>query len=141
MCKNQILGQNHSIQFVNATLWKLADPPLRLQFQLRPNDSHLPKINTGATEFFVSKLKCPICLDVIKNTMTSKECMHRFCSDCIKSSLRLGKKECPLCREKLATIRSLCLDPHIDLLISQIFQNDNQNGSGRAYNANTIKNE
>uniref|UniRef100_A0A8V0XCI6 RING-type E3 ubiquitin transferase n=1 Tax=Gallus gallus TaxID=9031 RepID=A0A8V0XCI6_CHICK len=30
-----------------------------------------------------SELMCPICLDMLKNTMTTKECLHRFCSDCI----------------------------------------------------------
>ena len=27
-----------------------------------------------------SELMCPICLDMLKNTMTTKECLHRFCS-------------------------------------------------------------
>lgn len=26
-----------------------------------------------------SELMCPICLDMLKNTMTTKECLHRFC--------------------------------------------------------------
>ena len=34
-----------------------------------------------------SELMCPICL---KNTMTTKECLHRFCSDCIVTALRSG---------------------------------------------------
>jgi len=25
-----------------------------------------------------SELMCPICLDMLKNTMTTKECLHRF---------------------------------------------------------------
>uniref|UniRef100_A0A8B9UXZ3 RING-type E3 ubiquitin transferase n=1 Tax=Anas zonorhyncha TaxID=75864 RepID=A0A8B9UXZ3_9AVES len=32
-------------------------------------------------------LMCPICLDMLKNTMTTKECLHRFCSDCIKPTM------------------------------------------------------
>ncbi|XP_078124692.1 E3 ubiquitin-protein ligase RING2-A-like isoform X2 [Sander vitreus] len=37
-----------------------------------------------------SELMCPICLDMLKNTMTTKECLHRFCSDCIVTALRSG---------------------------------------------------
>ncbi|CAJ0936688.1 unnamed protein product, partial [Ranitomeya imitator] len=35
-----------------------------------------------------SELMCPICLDMLKNTMTTKECLHRFCADCIITALR-----------------------------------------------------
>ncbi|XP_074763161.1 E3 ubiquitin-protein ligase RING2 isoform X2 [Athene noctua] len=38
-----------------------------------------------------SELMCPICLDMLKNTMTTKECLHRFCADCIITALRSGK--------------------------------------------------
>uniref|UniRef100_A0ACB8EFK9 Uncharacterized protein n=1 Tax=Sphaerodactylus townsendi TaxID=933632 RepID=A0ACB8EFK9_9SAUR len=31
-----------------------------------------------------SELMCPICLDMLKHTMTTKECLHRFCSDCME---------------------------------------------------------
>ena len=37
-----------------------------------------------------SELMCPIRLDMLKNTMTTKECLHRFCSDCIVTALRSG---------------------------------------------------
>ncbi|KAA8591245.1 hypothetical protein FQN60_002188 [Etheostoma spectabile] len=40
-----------------------------------------------------SELMCPICLDMLKNTMTTKECLHRFCSDCIVTALRSGGGE------------------------------------------------
>uniref|UniRef100_A0A2K6P0U5 E3 ubiquitin-protein ligase RING2 n=1 Tax=Rhinopithecus roxellana TaxID=61622 RepID=A0A2K6P0U5_RHIRO len=41
-----------------------------------------------------SELMCPICLDMLKNTMTTKECLHRFCADCIIIALRSGNREC-----------------------------------------------
>lgn len=37
-----------------------------------------------------SELMCPICLDMLKNTMTTKECLHRFCAECIITALRSG---------------------------------------------------
>lgn len=62
--------------------------------------------------------RCPICLDMLKKTMTTKECLHRFCSDCIITALRSGNKECPTCRKKLVSKRSLRPDPNFDCLIS-----------------------
>lgn len=67
-----------------------------------------------------SELMCPICLDMLKKTMTTKECLHRFCSECIITALRSGNKECPTCRKKLVSKRSLRPDPNFDLLISKI---------------------
>ncbi|XP_063224500.1 E3 ubiquitin-protein ligase RING1 [Bacillus rossius redtenbacheri] len=68
-----------------------------------------------------SELMCPICLDMLKKTMTTKECLHRFCSDCIVTALRSGNKECPTCRKKLVSKRSLRPDPNFDLLIAKIY--------------------
>ncbi|KAK2711205.1 E3 ubiquitin-protein ligase RING2-like [Artemia franciscana] len=68
-----------------------------------------------------SELMCPICLDMLKNTMTTKECLHRFCSECIVTALRSGNKECPTCRKKLVSKRSLRPDPNFDMLISKIY--------------------
>ncbi|KAL7015870.1 hypothetical protein ACKWTF_016711 [Chironomus riparius] len=65
--------------------------------------------------------RCPICLDMLKKTMTTKECLHRFCSDCIITALRSGNKECPTCRKKLVSKRSLRPDPNFDCLILKIY--------------------
>ena len=82
---------------------------------------------TDSTEIAVSprslhsELMCPICLDMLKNTMTTKECLHRFCQECIITALRSGNKECPTCRKKLVSKRSLRPDPNFDSLISKIY--------------------
>ncbi len=82
---------------------------------------------TDGTEIAVSprslqsELMCPICLDILKVTMTTKECLHRFCSDCIVTALRNGNKECPTCRKKLVSKRSLRRDPNFDALIAKIY--------------------
>lgn len=46
---------------------------------------------------------------------------YRFCSDCIITALRSGNKECPTCRKKLVSKRSLRPDPNFDLLIAKIY--------------------
>ena len=82
---------------------------------------------TDNTEIAVSpkslhnELMCPICLDMLKNTMTTKECLHRFCQECIITALRAGNKECPTCRKKLVSKRSLRPDPNFNDLISKIY--------------------
>ena len=53
--------------------------------------------------------------------MTTKECLHRFCQECIITALRSGNKECPTCRKKLVSKRSLRPDPNFDALISKIY--------------------
>uniref|UniRef100_A0A8C6CBT6 E3 ubiquitin-protein ligase RING1 n=1 Tax=Monodon monoceros TaxID=40151 RepID=A0A8C6CBT6_MONMO len=68
-----------------------------------------------------SEVMCPICLDMLKNTMTTKECLHQFCSDCTVMALRSGNKECPTCGKKLVSKRSLRPDPNFDALISKIY--------------------
>ena len=68
-----------------------------------------------------SELMCPICLDMLKTTMTTKECLHRFCQECIITALRSGNKECPTCRKKLVSKRSLRPDPNFDSLIAKIY--------------------
>eukprot|EP00111_Clytia_hemisphaerica_P008379 TCONS_00024461-protein len=70
-----------------------------------------------------SELMCPICLDMLTTTMTTKECLHRFCHDCIITALRAGNKECPTCRKKLISKRSLRRDPNFDSLIEKIYPN------------------
>lgn len=70
-----------------------------------------------------SELMCPICLDMLRSTMTTKECLHRFCNDCITTALRNGNKECPTCRKKLISKRALRPDPNFDELIAKIYPN------------------
>merc|ERR1712002_952876 len=58
---------------------------------------------------------------MLTNTMTTKECLHRFCAECIVTALRSGNKECPTCRKKLVSKRSLRPDPNFDQLVAKIF--------------------
>ncbi|CDR15978.1 unnamed protein product, partial [Oncorhynchus mykiss] len=43
------------------------------------------------------------------------------CADCIIIAFRSGNKECPTCRKKLVSKRSLRPDPNFDALISKIY--------------------
>ncbi|PAV63235.1 hypothetical protein WR25_17714 isoform I [Diploscapter pachys] len=80
-----------------------------------------PSTSVRITPKMLSDLTCPICLDLLSQTMATKECLHRFCSECITMALLRGNKECPTCRKKLVSKRSLRPDPNFDLLINSIF--------------------
>eukprot|EP00571_Detonula_confervacea_P013387 CAMPEP_0172303306 /NCGR_PEP_ID=MMETSP1058-20130122/4852_1 /TAXON_ID=83371 /ORGANISM="Detonula confervacea, Strain CCMP 353" /LENGTH=306 /DNA_ID=CAMNT_0013014057 /DNA_START=38 /DNA_END=958 /DNA_ORIENTATION=- len=64
---------------------------------------------------------CPVCLGYIKNTRIVKECLHRFCNECIEKCLRIGKKECPQCRIHIPSRRSLRPDTNFDELINSLY--------------------
>jgi E3 ubiquitin-protein ligase RNF1/2 len=64
--------------------------------------------------------RCPICCGYLKKTTTVMECLHRFCEECIGTSLRLAKKECPTCRIRVPSRRSLRSDKRFDELIECI---------------------
>lgn len=64
---------------------------------------------------------CSVCLSYIKNTRIVKECLHRFCNDCIEKCLRIGKRECPQCRIHIPSRRSLRADTKFDNLIKSIY--------------------
>uniref|UniRef100_A0A286XDV8 E3 ubiquitin-protein ligase RING2 n=1 Tax=Cavia porcellus TaxID=10141 RepID=A0A286XDV8_CAVPO len=67
-----------------------------------------------------SELMCPICLDMLKNTMTTKECLHRFCADCIITALRSGYVEMnyisylDCCMTVSHSIEEVAIDPVMD---------------------------
>ena len=67
------------------------------------------------------ELECPICLQILHETTVVKECMHRFCSECIQKCLRVGKNECPSCRINVPSRRSLFLDKNYDKIINMIY--------------------
>lgn len=66
-------------------------------------------------------IKCPVCLGIIDTAYCIQSCLHRFCRECIVSSLRLGRKECPSCREIVSSKRNTRRDHRIEAIISIIY--------------------
>ena len=79
--------------------------------------SHLP---LGGADTLDRSLSCPICLSIMR-APTATECLHRFCSECIETSIRIGKKECPSCRFPIATRRALRRDLNFEALLLTLF--------------------
>lgn len=80
---------------------------------LSPDESAVVDITAISQE-----LQCPICLDVFKDATVVKECLHRFCSECISKCLRTAKLECPTCRIHIPSRRSLRRDERFNALAS-----------------------
>ncbi|AES90433.1 C3HC4-type RING zinc finger protein [Medicago truncatula] len=64
------------------------------------------------------EIECPICFGIIRKTKTIRECLHRFCEECINKCMRFGKNECPVCRTHCPDQLSLRDDPNYDALIA-----------------------
>lgn len=45
--------------------------------------------------------KCPICLEILEDNLTTTNCNHKFCNMCFDKLLDTNKTECPLCRTEL----------------------------------------
>jgi hypothetical protein len=81
-----------------------------------------PKVDSADVEVTIStdllnvELRCPICLDIMRDPMATP-CLHRFCSVCIEKCLRIGKQECPSCRQPVATRRALRRDDNFGRLV------------------------
>ena len=65
-------------------------------------------------------LTCPICQELVSSPVIYRTCLHRFCSNCIETYNRQGKKECPLCRIAIGNRRQLRPDKNIAALIGHL---------------------
>ena len=70
-----------------------------------------------------------VCLGYLDRCVTSP-CMHRFCQACIEKWLRIGRKDCPECREPVKTRRSFLRDLRCDALVQQLFTEYSVDPSG-----------
>jgi hypothetical protein len=96
------------------TLWDVNRTPRTVE-ALDPNHRLRLPVKVLHPDF-----RCPICCGYLKKTTTVMECMHRFCEECIETSIRLAKKECPTCRIRIPSRRSLRSDKRFDKLIECI---------------------
>ena len=81
---------------------------------------HLTTLDLTGTETIDDLLTCAVCLGILV-APTATECLHRFCSACIETSMRIGKKECPTCRFPIPTRRALRRDENFDGLLRCLY--------------------
>eukprot|EP00808_Paulinella_micropora_P009166 g76855.t1 len=65
-------------------------------------------------------LDCPVCFSIINKCTTTMECIHRFCEECIETTLRQGQKKCPVCNNVCPSRRNLRGDAAFDKIIKTI---------------------
>ncbi|GLI67677.1 hypothetical protein VaNZ11_011939 [Volvox africanus] len=72
----------------------------------------------------VEETRCPVCFGILKHTVTSTVCLHRFCALCIDRCLA-GRppqhKDCPVCRANLHSRRALRPDANFDRLLRALY--------------------
>uniref|UniRef100_A0A1I8EDD7 RING-type E3 ubiquitin transferase n=1 Tax=Wuchereria bancrofti TaxID=6293 RepID=A0A1I8EDD7_WUCBA len=78
-------------------------------------------VDTKAIHFdWISKeLECGICEKTIQNTMVVRNCMHRFCADCILQRIHTGARKCPSCHKVLPKKTPLKSDANFDAIINK----------------------
>jgi len=86
---------------------------------------HFTTLDLDGADTLDRFLSCPVCLGLM-TAPTATECLHRFCSECIETSLRIGKKECPSCRFPIATRRSLRRDYNFESLMRTLYPDGNE---------------
>lgn len=77
-------------------------------------------ISTDFIKGVQKNVTCPICQEMVTNPVIYKSCLHRFCSNCIETYNRQGKKECPLCRVAIGNRRQLRPDKNISALMAHL---------------------
>ncbi|KAJ1613378.1 RING finger containing protein [Cryptosporidium canis] len=85
------------------------------------SESILSKITTLRGNDLYSDFNCLICFRILQRTMVVKDCLHRFCGECIEKCVRIGLRECPQCRLHIASRRSLRSDSIMDTLTHRLF--------------------
>eukprot|EP00922_Rhytidocystis_sp_ex-Travisia-forbesii_P057764 GHVS01085492.1.p1 GENE.GHVS01085492.1~~GHVS01085492.1.p1 ORF type:complete len:384 (-),score=70.27 GHVS01085492.1:94-1110(-) len=85
-------------------------------------DQSVLQQSTDLTMFDLrTDLSCPICMGILQHAVVVKDCLHRFCADCIEKCVRIGIRECPQCRIHIASRRSLRPDALFDCIIRRLF--------------------
>ncbi|CUV07734.1 unnamed protein product [Cryptosporidium hominis] len=85
------------------------------------SESILSSITTLGENDLYSDFNCLICFRILQRTMVVKDCLHRFCGECIEKCVRIGLRECPQCRLHIASRRSLRNDSIMDTLTLRLF--------------------
>eukprot|EP00979_Chaetoceros_neogracilis_P002256 scaffold394_cov161-Chaetoceros_neogracile.AAC.11 len=68
------------------------------------------------------EFECAICLDTCTDTNINPQCGHRFCKVCIKESLTSCSRECPICRARIPTYRTLRQDAQFDRILLKVLE-------------------
>ncbi|KAK6590194.1 hypothetical protein RS030_172577 [Cryptosporidium xiaoi] len=85
------------------------------------DESILLNITTLGESDLYADFNCLICFSILRKTMVVKDCMHRFCCECIEKCVRIGLRECPQCRLHISSRRALRNDEIMNTLTLRLF--------------------
>ncbi|GFH44457.1 hypothetical protein CTEN210_00931 [Chaetoceros tenuissimus] len=74
------------------------------------------------------ELECSICFDPFNDPHIVPECCHRFCLKCIETAIKHSGKECPMCRKRITSKRSLRRDDLIGKITKVVYSYDAKGG-------------
>ena len=77
-------------------------------------------ISKHAFNAFLEICKCPICLDVMRDPVKVIKWMHKFCKNCITTTISGKMKECPIWRIPIGSKRIIDKDHKIESIIKQL---------------------
>jgi hypothetical protein len=92
-------------------------------------------------DLVTNEFECAICLDTCTNTNVNPQCGHRFCKVCIELSLSKCKHECPNCRARIPTYRTLRQDAQFDRIVSTYIHTFIVVGNTLSYHLKIIHNQ
>lgn len=82
-------------------------------------------------EMLQKKLDCSICLEILKDPVCLKDCLHRFCSDCLDEHFKNGWRTCPLCRSNFVLKRNVKTDHLVKDIIDILDYHIQDNGESK----------
>ncbi|GFH44456.1 hypothetical protein CTEN210_00930 [Chaetoceros tenuissimus] len=84
-------------------------------------------------------LECSICFDPFDDPHIVPECCHRFCFKCIDTAIKKSGKECPMCRKRISSKRSLRRDDLIGKISKIVFSDDKEGDENKDQHTKTTK--
>eukprot|EP00347_Sterkiella_histriomuscorum_P021101 403335250 len=103
-------------RYKELNFYQMACGPRRLENEDFDNNEIDLKSFTDIKEI----LHCPVCLDILKDPLNVKMCLHKFCAHCIENYNRLIKKQCPQCRKYIGSRRLLRSDYKLAYIIKAL---------------------
>jgi len=80
---------------------------------------------TCEVDALLDEFRCVICFGTLRRTKIVRDCLHRFCENCVETCLRRFKTNaCPVCRTEIPTRRNLTFDHVYNSLIDSLGLHD-----------------
>lgn len=120
-----------------------SEPKITLSGDQETNEEqHGPIRVTRDVKQLLDTFRCVICCGTLNEAKIVRDCLHRFCENCVETCLRRFKtNQCPVCRKEIPTRRNLTKDLVYNTLIDSLelrkFDQDSNDGVPSQYDDET----